>query len=59
MIGLITLKRGALHPRLQSTPNDGEQVEPALAKPENDQVRKARLSDGELARESPIMARHL
>lgn len=31
--------------------NDAEQVEPAPAEPENDYVREARVSDGELARE--------
>jgi len=36
---------------LQSKPNDGEQVEPALAEPEKDRVLEARDSDGELARE--------
>jgi len=36
---------------LQSKPNDGEQVEPAPAKPGNVQVREARESDWELARE--------
>jgi hypothetical protein len=36
---------------LQSKLNDGEQVEPAPAKPENVQVLKARQGDGELARE--------
>jgi len=35
---------------LQSKPNDGEQVEPALAETENVEVRKARQSDWELAR---------
>jgi hypothetical protein len=39
------------HLRLQSKPNDGEQVEPALAEPENVRVREARNFDGELARE--------
>jgi len=36
---------------LQSKPNDGEQVEPALAEPVNVWVREARNFDGELARE--------
>jgi hypothetical protein len=36
---------------ISSKPNDGEQVEPALAEPENDHVREARKSNGELARE--------
>ena len=40
-----------LHTRLQSKLNDGEQVEPAPAKPESGQVHKARHSDRELARE--------
>ena len=63
---LITLRRDALcpsdnplkialagepHLRLQSKPDDGEQVEPAPAEPENVRVREARNSDGELARE--------
>jgi hypothetical protein len=38
-------------PRLLSKPNDGEQVEPAPVKPANDQMREARESDWELARE--------
>jgi hypothetical protein len=42
---------GEPHLRLQSKPNDGEQVEPALAEPENVRVREARNFDGELARE--------
>ena len=42
---------GEPHLRLQSKPNDGEQVEPVPAEPENDYVREARNSDGELARE--------
>jgi hypothetical protein len=37
--------------RLQSKPNDGKQVEPAPVKPANDQMREARESDWELARE--------
>jgi hypothetical protein len=36
---------------LQSKLNDGEQVEPAPAEPENVEVHKARQSDWELARE--------
>jgi len=36
---------------LQSKLNDGEQVEPALAKPVNVQVHKARESNWEPARE--------
>jgi len=36
---------------LQSKLNDGEQVEPALVKPVNDQVLTARQSNRELARE--------
>jgi len=36
---------------LQSKPNDGEQVEPALVEPVYYRVRKARELDGELARE--------
>jgi hypothetical protein len=36
---------------LQSKLNDGEQVEPASAKPENVEVRKARRAVWELARE--------
>ena len=42
---------GAHPPRLLSKPNDGEQVEPAPADPENVHVREARRSNGELARE--------
>jgi hypothetical protein len=42
---------GEHHLRLQSKPNDGEQVEPALAEPVNVRVREARNFDGELARE--------
>jgi hypothetical protein len=42
---------GEPHLRLQSKPNDGEQVEPALAEPVNVRVREARNFDGELARE--------
>ena len=37
--------------RLQSKPDDGEQVEPAPVEPDNVQVREARQTDGELARE--------
>jgi hypothetical protein len=37
--------------RLQSQPNDGKQVEPAPVKPANDQMREARTTDWELARE--------
>jgi len=37
--------------RLQSNLNDGEQVEPAPAKPVNVRVLKARQSNWELARE--------
>jgi len=36
---------------LQSKPNDGEQVELAPVKPAYDQMRKARTTDWELARE--------
>jgi hypothetical protein len=43
---------------LQSKLNDGEQVEPALVKPVNDHVLKARHSNRELAREYPIKARY-
>jgi hypothetical protein len=42
---------GAYPPRLLSKPNDGEQVEPVPAEPENVYVREARKSNGELARE--------
>ena len=42
---------GEPHLRLQSKPNDGEQVEPALAESENVRAREARNFDGELARE--------
>jgi hypothetical protein len=42
---------GAHPPRLLSKLNDGKQVEPAPAEPENVQVREARRSNGELARE--------
>jgi hypothetical protein len=37
--------------RLQSKLTDGEQVEPAPAKPVNDEVRKARESNWEPTRE--------
>jgi len=43
--------KGAHHRRLLSKLNDGEQVEPAPAEPDNDHVRQARQSDWELARE--------
>jgi hypothetical protein len=36
---------------LLSKPNDGKQVEPAPAEPENVHVREARKSNGELVRE--------
>jgi hypothetical protein len=36
---------------LHSKPNDGKQVEPAPVEPANVQMRKARKSDWELARE--------
>jgi hypothetical protein len=39
---------------LPSKLNDGEQVEPALVKPVNVQVRKARQSNWELVREYPL-----
>ena len=42
---------GTLQQRLQSILTDGERVEPAPAEPENDPVREARESNGELARE--------
>jgi hypothetical protein len=48
---LTAVPTGALQPRLQSKPNDGEQVEPAPAEPGNVQVREARKSSGEQARE--------
>jgi hypothetical protein len=36
---------------IASKPNDGEQVEPVPAEPENVHVREAPKSNGELARE--------
>ena len=48
---LVVELTGEPHLRLQSKPNDGEQVEPALAEPENVRVREARELDRELARE--------
>ncbi|MEE8266762.1 MAG: hypothetical protein V3R62_10500, partial [Acidiferrobacterales bacterium] len=48
---IITVQGGAFHPRLQSDPNDGEQIEPAPAEPENVHVRAARQSNRERVRE--------
>jgi len=51
IIGLSVLQGEALYWRLQSKPKDGKKVEPAPVEPEHVQVREARLTDRELARE--------
>ena len=48
---LVVELTGEPHLRLQSKPNDGEQVEPAPVEPVYFRVRKARELDRELARE--------